>query len=185
MSLWRLLCLSLLVAHGIADGSGSQLRGAGSSVSAATTASSVPGVSPDAAPSAAAARGDVGKAQEEAQAVSCACTATDECQCSRSDTARAQNDADVQLEQALLKRTREVSAWWHAQNETARLEPWSSPLVNGTMELWYGHYGHWHGHPGHWHGGYGGYGGYGCRRGGGCGCLFLLGCYCGHHGGCW
>merc|ERR1719401_267562 len=112
------------------------------------------------------------------RSMSCACTSKDACQCARSDPSRPPSEDEARSEQALLNRTKALSAWWQTQNET-------TSLVNGTVELAQWHE-HWHGYGGHWHGhGYGGPGwggpGYGCRGGGGCGCVFILGCFCGHH----
>merc|ERR1712060_241660 len=122
----------------------------------------------------------------EGRRTTCACATEDACQCTHSDPALPQSDEEANLERALLSRTKELSAWWRTQNETTRLTPWSGPglketatLLNGTMELAQWH-GHWHGHGGP---GWGGPG-FGCHHGGGCGCVFVLGCFCGHHGGC-
>ena len=118
--------------------------------------------------------------ERKAQHVSCACATAAQCHCSRSALAQSLSEEERLLEQAVLNRTKHLSAWWEAQNETERLTPWTGPLLAETTEMTQRH-DHWYGGPGGygWGGpGWVGPGVGGCGGGGGCGCVALVGCGC-------
>jgi len=165
-----------------ADGSGSSLRGAGPS----------PSVS-------AAQNEDI--ASEELRMVGCSCGLEGACQCNRSGGSSVQKLEDEELERAVLERTRELMAWWQAQNETTRLmsQSWDGPLAEQTVELWHasasrvhvsGGSAHVRGGAAHMSGGAVHVSGGAahvrgaCGRRGGCGCVGGVGCGCAAHRGC-
>jgi len=168
MALLRLSFLSLLAVCAAGD-AGSSLRGS----------SAVPVESTPQAESAAAGEGQV---------IGCSCGPDGVCQCNRGEPSGTESEEDAAelefLEEAVRKRTEELSAWWHSQNETTRLmQPWSGSLesegvMNETSGLWVVAAGgrRWRA------GGVGVRRGRGvvagCRRVGGCGCIGRVGCGC-------
>ena len=151
-----------------------------------------------------------GAAPRAGQQIGCTCSpapgdgssAASACQCSHSEASDPTSEEDKELEQFVLNRTKELSAWWQSQNETTRLMPWSGPLLSETQtsDLWVaaGHAGRVGGvraggvAVGGVHAGGVAVGGVhaggvrvagGCSRGGGCGCV-SAGCGCAAHRGC-
>merc|ERR1719493_421271 len=119
MHLSRSVCFLSLLAACIADGPGS-LRGSGSSssVSAAPTETS---------------------ASEQEPVVGCSCSEGGACQCSHSAGSASKTAEDEEMEQSVLSRTKELVAWWQAQNETTRLttQSWSGSMAEQRVELWH------------------------------------------------
>jgi len=118
MALRSLALFSLFAAclaeHSVEKG----LRGAVASAPAATT--------PEPQPS----------AQGEGTHIGCSCYEAGNCQCAREVGAGAGSEADDYLELALLTRTKQLNAWWQAQDEAARMSPWSGPAFEDTTDLW-------------------------------------------------
>merc|ERR1719356_2372279 len=119
-----------------ADGSGSSLRGAGPPPSEKVAENEA-------------------SASEDSQVVSCSCDHGGACQCSRPDGHASQTAEDEELERSVLTRTKELMAWWQAQNETTRLmsQTWDSPIEEQTVELWHASATHWHAGGAHVHAG--------------------------------
>jgi len=69
--------------------------------------------------------------------IGCSCAAEDACQCSHTEPSHAQTETGQMEQQALLERTKQVVAWWQAQDEATRAMPWWSTVQNETTtELW-------------------------------------------------
>jgi len=181
MPLSRSVCFLSLLAACIADGPGS-LRGSGpsSSVTAAPTETS---------------------ASEQEPVVGCSCSVGGTCECSHSAGNASKTAEDEETEESVLSRTKELIAWWQAQNETTRLttQSWSGSMAEQTVELWAAAAGRrgavvagggrrgvvvaGGGRRGVVVAG-GGARGVACGRRGGCGCVGGVGCGCAARRGC-
>jgi len=177
MALSRGVCFLSLLAACSADGTGS-LRGSGSSSSVTAAPTEI--------------------APEQEPVVGCSCSAGGMCQCSHSAESASKTAEDEEVEQDVLSRTKELIAWWQAQNETTRLttQSWSGSMAEQNVELWRAAAAGRHGvvvaggHGAVARGGRGvvvaggGARGVACGRRGGCGCVGGVGCGCAARRGC-
>merc|ERR1719413_51496 len=78
-------------------------------------------------------------ASEQDPVVGCSSSSGGACQCSHSTGSASKTTEDEEVEQSVLSRTKELVAWWQAQNETTRLttQSWSGSMAEQNVELWH------------------------------------------------
>mmetsp|Transcript_90962 Transcript_90962/g.278447 ORF Transcript_90962/g.278447 Transcript_90962/m.278447 type:complete len:176 (-) Transcript_90962:181-708(-) len=170
MAIQRLVLLSLFAACLAEDSGLKVLRGSAAAAPSAAAAETEPSAQGEAA-------------SPQGQHVGCTCYEGGECQCARSGVAGAGSEEDEQLEKALMNRTKQLAEWWQAQDEAARMSPWSGPALDESTDLWVAAGGVRAG--GVRVGGVHRRGAVaGCGAKGGCGCIGAVGCGCAAKRGC-